>query len=102
MGLSAVPPPPPGTWGTATAGALILLALVGLFLLGDGLHTLSGGDQLRAVGWGLALTLIPGGLLAIWFLPPLARLGWYAMVAGATSLGLAVFVGLLLGADTPD
>ena len=76
-----------------------MLALVGLFLMGDGLHTLSGGDRLRAVGWSLTLTLIPGGLLAIWFLPPLARLGWYAIVGGAAIWALCLLCEFLMGLE---
>jgi len=95
----ALPTLPPGRVGTAALLALALLVLAGLFVLGDALRTLRGVDQLRAVGWGLALVLIPGGLLAGWLRPALAPLGGYAMLAGAAALGLAILVGLLVGGD---
>ena len=94
----ALPALPPGRVGTAALLALALLVLAGLFVLGDALRTLRGVDQLRAVGWGLALVLLPGGLLAGWLRPALAPLGVYAMLAGA-ALELALLLGLLVGGD---
>jgi len=94
----ALPAPPPGRVGTAALLTLALLVLAGLFALGDALRTLRGVDQLRAVGWVLALVLLPGGLLAGWLRPALAPLGGYAMLVGA-ALALALLVGLLVGGD---